>query len=461
MSVYGRQKKGSIRGLENMKTEKVRMGLIILSFSAVFSFNIFYFSTIQPAKLSKNVDQGTLYYFVDEKNYWSEITDFCCLDGFLYVLYQRYAILQIYDPSGNYYSSYAFYDTNGRGSLGIDGEHAYLEDRNNNWYLFKDGTLIKTLPYTDYHSYLEIEKKLYDDSIDARSSDDGYYYMRGASIYFHDNEAGTNRCIVKRPLFLIIYQGVWLTLVAASCILGAAGCIIVMQVTERNDRSTKRAEKWKIRTVIPEHTTPEGQKSSGREPVSEDAQIILTPGSRAIERLIVPLIVLLIGAVVFTIASSDIIPIFIFFLVLFSALALRMIMVYYRTIVFSKDGITIRFLFLKKTYPWERIRTKQYVDYSCIEGVPGFEEKNGCRLESQDYVTGAFFLPKKMRKGIDQYPELFCEIHHPWTCVFVSFSNPDDSTDNAKEIRLEGYVVNENDFISQLAVWGINLDAPS
>ncbi len=449
------------RGIVVMKSNKLEMVFILLFLIAAFSFNIFYFSTIQPAKISSNVEQGTLYHFVDKTNYWSEITDICCQDGFLYVLYQRYAILQIYDPSGNYYSSYAFYDTNGRGSLGIDGKHAYLEDRNNNWYLFKDGTLIKTLPYTDYHSYLEIEKKLYDDSIDARSSDDGYYYMRGASIYFHDNEAGTNRCIVKRPLFLIIYQGAWLMLVAASCILGAAGCIIVMQVTERNDRRTKTAEKWKIRTVIPEHTTPEGQKSSGSEPVSEDAQIILTPGSRAIERLIVPLIVLLIGAVVFTIASSDIIPVFIFFLVLLSALALRMIMVYYRTIVFSKDGITIRFLFLKKTYPWERIRTKQYVDYSCIEGVPGFEKKNGYRLESQDYVTGAFFLPKKMRKGIDQYPELFCEIHHPWSCVFVHFNTPDDSIEYSTEKKSDGYVVNENMFLSQLEAWDIFLDAPS
>ncbi len=444
-----------------MKSNKLEMVFILLFLIAAFSFNIFYFSTIQPAKISNNVEQGTLYHFVDKTNYKSEITDFCSQDGFLYTLYQRYAVLQIYDPSGNYYSSYAFYDTNGRGRIGIDDEYVYLEDRNNNWYLFKDGTLVKTLPFTDYHSYLEIEKRLYDDSIDVSSSNDGYLYIRGASIFFHDNEAGTNRCIVKRPLFLIIYQGVWLMLVAAACILGAAGCIIGMQVAERNERRRKTAEKWKNRTVIPEFNALEPQEDIGGEKASEDGQIILKPGSRAFERLVVPLTVLLIGAVVFSVAWFDITPIFIFCLVLFFALAIRMIMVYYRTIVFSKDGISIRFLFLKKTYPWAKIRTKQYVDYSCIDGVSGFEKKNGYRLESQDYETGAVFLPKKMRREINQYPELFCEIHHPWSCVFVSFKNPDDSLDNTKEMKSEGYVVSEKGFLSQLAAWDIFLDAPS
>ncbi len=67
----------------------------------------FYGSTIQPNYTSKNVQEGELYHFSEKKTYWTEITNYCCQDGYLYVLYERKAIMQIFRPDGNYSSSYA------------------------------------------------------------------------------------------------------------------------------------------------------------------------------------------------------------------------------------------------------------------------------------------------------------------------------------------------------------------
>ena len=203
---------------------------------AIAVYLLFYFSTIQPPKVKQCVESDSIYRFFDNKQYWTEITNYCCQDRYLYVLYQRKAILQVYDRDGNYESSYAFYRTNGRAELGIDEEFTYLADRTHNWYIFKDGVLLSRIPYSDYNSFIKIGKRLYIDGQGTRSSNDGYYYMHWASIYYHNNETGINQCIIKRPYFFIIYQGMWLMLLPGICLICASVLIIIPASTEKKEK---------------------------------------------------------------------------------------------------------------------------------------------------------------------------------------------------------------------------------
>ena len=442
-----------------MKSNKLRTGFIILFLIAVISFNIFYGSTIQPNYTSKNVQEGELYHFSEKKTYWTEITNYCCQDGYLYVLYERKAIMQIFRPDGNYSSSYAYYDTNGRGTLGIDDEYAYLEDRNNNWYKFKDGELIEEIPFSDYQSYNEVGNSLYADSLETKVADNGYYYMRWASVFFHNDESGADRCIIRRPFFFVIYEWAWLMLISFACLIGASLLLIISLATEKRERGQKESEQWKDGTRVLKQRALEQLSDHSREG-TKNTPIVLRPGGDTFSRLSIPLAIMLIGAVIFSVAWHDIIPVLIISLAFFVIMTIRMIMVYYRTIVIDETGVTVRFMTLQKTYRWEKIKTKRYVDYSFIDRQPGFEKKNGYRLESQDYEAGALFLPKKMRKRIDMYPELYCEIYHPWSCVFVNFANTNLSDKELKKKDLDGYVVDEKEFLARLAGWNVFLDGP-
>ena len=443
-----------------MQNDRMRRLFITLFLLAVISFNIFYGSTIQPYKTSNNVQKGELYHFSEKKTYWTEITNYCCQDGYLYVLYERKAIMQVFGPDGNYASSYAYYDTNGRGMLGIDDEYAYLEDRNNNWYKFKDGELIEEIPFSDYHSYNEVGNSLYADGLETKVADNGYYYLRWASVFFHNDESGVDKCVIRRPFFFVIYNWAWLLLISFTCLIGAAVMLIISLAAEKRERGQKEFEQWKDGTHVLKQRALEQLSDHSREGTKNNP-IVLRPGKDTFSRLIIPLTTMLIGAVIFSVAWHDIIPVLIISLAFFVIMTIRMIMIYYRTIVIDETGITVRFLMLQKTYRWEKIKTKRYVDYSFIDRQPGFEKKNGYRLESQDYQAGALFLPKKMRKRIDMYPELYCEIYHPWSCVFINFTNTSHSDQKSKIEDLSGYVVDEIEFFAQLAEWNVFLDGPT
>ena len=121
--------------------------------------------------------------------------------------------------------------------------------------------------------------------------------------------------------------------------------------------------------------------------------------------------------------------------------------VFGKTLIFHKEGCTIKFLFFEKRYLWSDIQVKQYANYT-----------GSFRKYSLPYSSGAEFCLKSQRKkktmGFDAY-----SFFHPWTFFFVFFSEGDSK--NRIKKWYSYYVVNESEFRSKLQEWGVEMEEVS
>ena len=81
-----------------------------------------------------------------------------------------------------------------------------------------------------------------------------------------------------------------------------------------------------------------------------------------------------------------------------------------RTLTFDENGCTVSFLFLKKHYTWEALRTK------CVANFPnaiGYRDP---------YVQGVIFSSKKVKIPLKQKPSQYSFLLHPFCFFFVNFT---------------------------------------
>ena len=81
-----------------------------------------------------------------------------------------------------------------------------------------------------------------------------------------------------------------------------------------------------------------------------------------------------------------------------------------RTLTFDDNGCTVSFLFLKKHYTWEALRTK------CVANFPnaiGYRDP---------YVQGVIFSSKKVKIPLKQKPSQYSFLLHPFCFFFVNFT---------------------------------------
>lgn len=184
----------------------------------IFSIVLLLQSGMQPRKLENEVADGTLFCFYEDKQYWSDLTDFCVKDGYLYVLYGRRGVVKIYDDSGQYQKSYAFLKTKGASTLAVDNDYVYLFDQRLNYYVFSLGNNTSFVRYSDYETYLSKKASCYSDA-EKQKSGETIYYLKGASVYQKNTENPPCQ-VIHRPLYLLYFQGItpfvvivfWLTL---------------------------------------------------------------------------------------------------------------------------------------------------------------------------------------------------------------------------------------------------------
>ena len=138
-----------------------------------------------------------------------------------------------------------------------------------------------------------------------------------------------------------------------------------------------------------------------------------------------------------------------FFLALFILLSGTLLLTSYgivlgRTITFSSAGCSIKIGNIKRFIAWENM---------CIMRL----EPPHLGLRCPYHNGGAFFSFRKVHKPRICDPCLYCVLFHPFSCFWVYFV-PEMKSSN--EGTLTGvYEVNKESFLSQLSVWGIELQS--
>ena len=180
-------------------------------------------------------------------------------------------------------------------------------------------------------------------------------------------------------------------------------------------------------------------------------QIVFKPSKKTIVNACILGGILLLGMIVCFIAFGH------YYVASFSVCSLigvfgaRNILAYCRTIVFNANGIIISFTIFRKEYSWEDIVTKKCFDYKNLKSI------SRAVIDSKQYSRGAIFSPKTMKNKLTLYPEEYCSIFHPWTCVYINFDNIYHFPQKKLDV-LETYVVKEYSFKAQLLEWGIGME---
>ena len=159
----------------------------------------------QPKDLKKEVAEGRLFCFSDDREYWCELNDYCIKGGNLYVLFGNQGVLKIYDSDGAYRKSFAFYKTKGESALHIEGEYVYLFDQSRNYNVFSSGEWVDFAEHGDYGAYLQ-KLDTFISAEEQRKENEDQYYIRLASIY-RQREGRDPVPVVKRPVVFAFFQG--------------------------------------------------------------------------------------------------------------------------------------------------------------------------------------------------------------------------------------------------------------
>lgn len=183
----------------------------ILFLCAFLSVVVFFLSVRQPRYISKNIIGDELFSSKEDREIWGALSDFCVKDGYLYLLFDNQDVLKVYDTNGSFVCTFAHrYYQGGRNQLHINQDYVLWEDEQHNIYVFSYGEWIDFIKWPGIDSYRQQQKEyaLYDGQMKQDSN--GEYHIRSASIYCMDKYK-TDRLIVKRPVFMILFQGVlWL-----------------------------------------------------------------------------------------------------------------------------------------------------------------------------------------------------------------------------------------------------------
>ena len=168
-----------------------------------------------------------------------------------------------------------------------------------------------------------------------------------------------------------------------------------------------------------------------------------------------PSMLLLLGELILSIVCyykvhswlSAIVPI-----VIFSVYIILLEFATARTLVFSKEGCLVRWLFFKRFYRWEELQFKRYIDLHEVRRLSS--TRGSAQLP---YLGGAECSVKKIKRSKTDSPSYYAALH--WTLsyfyvYFITTECPDE-----KGLAYE-YLVDETEFRAKLAEWGVEMDEP-
>lgn len=124
-------------------------------------------------------------------------------DNDIYILYGTYGVVQAYDKDGTYKYTVSIYNhTNGRTKIATNNNALYICDKINNIYIFENGEITQ---YIDRHESYSTRNRL------SFGEWDPAYSVRAGSVW-NTNNSGVSQCVIKRPIWLTIYQNDLITM---------------------------------------------------------------------------------------------------------------------------------------------------------------------------------------------------------------------------------------------------------
>lgn len=166
-------------------------------------------SAQQPEAIRANVQEGTLYCFQDDQEYWCALSDFCVKDGYLYLLFGGKGVLKVYDTQGTYLMSYGFRSFKGQPHLFVDDHAVYLQDEIENYYSFSESRWVGFFSGSDRKTNRLREERFAPFMSRKRTEGENSYIQKLGSVY-RISEDGASEVVVSRPLPLAVFQGITL-----------------------------------------------------------------------------------------------------------------------------------------------------------------------------------------------------------------------------------------------------------
>ncbi len=128
--------------------------------------------------------------------------------------------------------------------------------------------------------------------------------------------------------------------------------------------------------------------------------------------------------------------------ILLIPLSIRQAIAFGRTLIFSEDGITIKFIFWRQFYAWDE-----------FSKIILFDAKN-CHGYKAILKTGVEFLLPLYKRPIFLAPDAYCFYFHPFSYVYLSFSNDNHASLTPKT---ETYEVDKCKIFALLKMYNISL----
>lgn len=113
-----------------------------------------------------------------------------------------------------------------------------------------------------------------------------------------------------------------------------------------------------------------------------------------------------------------------------------------KTLVFDKSGCTVSFLWYRRAYTWDELKTKQYKTYKTSSRYP--------------YSRGAVFSAKLIHCPNWLRPDRYCMFVHPLSFLFVYF-RPENLPNTADKLNPMLYVTEESYFRDKLTEWNVEM----
>ena len=194
-----------------------KLGVVALSLILFTNLLLFVFSQAKPQWLRGKATIGHPFFFTEQPEYLSPITDFAVSGNYLYVLFQGKGVLACYDLHGTYIHSYAFdMSKNGQAHLYTQNNKLYLESSEHGLYYFENG-IFADFEKPALPKLASIRESLSATTLADAKKSSVQYQLRGASIWRIDENESVE--ILHRSKWLILFQGYTQLVIHILCIV--------------------------------------------------------------------------------------------------------------------------------------------------------------------------------------------------------------------------------------------------
>ncbi len=178
-----------------------KMGIAALVLTLIFAVPMFLFMLVSKNRpIQGELIQENAYRYVQERDYWSEITDFGVSGDHIYIVYGHTNLVTCYRTDGSYECTFCFRQgNNGRSTLFRNRDGLYLEHRDNHLYRLENGTITEFHPWSRNDPVIEAIQSTEFPQYTLHLGDDGSTYaLRGRSLW-RTYPDGREEEIIRRP----------------------------------------------------------------------------------------------------------------------------------------------------------------------------------------------------------------------------------------------------------------------